>query len=608
LLLGLINDILDFSKIEAGKLSLERLDFNLLKFLDDFAVTLAIRAQEKGLELICNSDPNVPVMIQGDPGRLGQILTNLAGNAIKFTQNGEVNIFVKLLEQIDDDAILHFSVKDTGIGIPEDKIPLLFSKFMQVDTSTTRKFGGTGLGLAISKQLAEMMCGEIGVNSREGQGSEFWFTVKLKALPVKNILDSSTEMDLNTIKVLIVDDNSTNREILNIRLKSWGMSVFEAENGAEALGMLREAYEEKKPFRIALIDMQMPGMDGVTLGGLIKTDQQLEDIIMVLLTSSVIDNNILYSDIGFADVMIKPIRHLDLKSVLVKLLISREINEPSVKTAKSINTSIHDLSNYFTNNQFKLLLVEDNATNQQVALGILEKFGLNADVAINGQEAIDKLERTDYNLVLMDIQMPVMDGFEATRVIRDSHSQVINHNVPIIAMTAHAMQSDQEKCLNEGMDDYISKPVIVNTLAEKLEKWLKFPKHLANDKHLITTAVPTQTKQVWDKTGMLQRLMDNEDIAFKVINSFLADFPQQIESLKALVSADDIQNISRQAHTIKGIAAAVGGDVIHNMAIEMENAAKNGNLNFVKTNIPELDIQFQNLKQQLKVFLEQKNL
>jgi len=252
--------------------------------------------------------------------------------------------------------------------------------------------------------------------------------------------------------------------------------------------------------------------------------------------------------------------------------------------------------------------VEDNATNQQVALGILEKFGLNADVAINGQEAIDKLERTDYNLVLMDIQMPVMDGFEATRVIRDSHSQVINHNVPIIAMTAHAMQSDQEKCLNEGMDDYISKPVIVNTLAEKLEKWLKFPKHLANDKHLITTAVPTQTKQVWDKTGMLQRLMDNEDIAFKVINSFLADFPQQIESLKALVSADDIQNISRQAHTIKGIASAVGGDVIHNMAIEMENAAKNGNLNFVKTNIPELDIQFQNLKQQLKVFLEQKNL
>ena len=473
-LLGLINDILDFSKIEAGKLDLETLDFDLSSLLDDFAATLAVRAHEKGLELLCAADPEVPTLLRGDPGRLRQILTNLAGNAVKFTHAGEVAVRVSLVERESrNDVLLRFSVRDTGIGIPADKIGLLFDKFSQVDASTTRQYGGTGLGLAISKQLAELMGGEVGVSSEEGKGSEFWFTARLGKQAEGAQAESRPPADLRGVRVLIVDDNATSREILTTRLTSWGMRPSEAQDGPGALQALYRALDENDPFRIAVIDMQMPGMDGEALGRAIKADERLADTRMVMLTSLGTRGDARrFEEIGFAAYATKPIRHQELKAVLSLALTERAGAEPTPRPIVTRHTARETL-NRFAGRKARILLAEDNITNQQVALGILKKLGLRADAVANGAEAVKALETIPYDLVLMDVQMPEMDGLEATRRIRNPQSAVVQiTRIPIIAMTAHAMQGDRERCLEAGMNDYVSKPVSPQALAEALEKWL----------------------------------------------------------------------------------------------------------------------------------------
>lgn len=477
-LLGLINDILDFSKIEAKKLDLEVLDFDLAGLLDDFAATLAVRAQEKGLELLCAADPSVPSMLRGDPGRLRQILTNLAGNAVKFTESGEVSVRVSLLEERLTDALgspardgrvlLRFSVRDTGIGISKEKTRLLFRKFSQVDASVTRRYGGTGLGLAISKELAEMMGGEIGVESEPGKGSEFWFTVRLEksaACPVREKIEPAS---LKGVRVLIVDDNATGREILMTRLSHWGMRPSEAADGPAGLDALRRACDENDPYRIALVDLQMPGMEGTQLGRIVKADGRLAGTHLVLLSSLGLRGEARqHEQIGFAAYATKPLQVNELKSVLAQVLA-----EGSVKSIATRNPAAEYL-NRFSESRARLLLVEDNITNQKVALGILNRLGLRADAVANGEEALRALESIPYDLVFMDIQMPVMGGFEATRHIRNPNSSVLNRGVPIIAMTAHAMQGDREKCLQSGMNDYVPKPVSPTSLASVLEKWLE---------------------------------------------------------------------------------------------------------------------------------------
>ena len=676
-LLALLNDILDFSKIEAGKLELEMLDFDLSILLDDFADTLAVRAHEKGLELLCSTDLNIPTLLSGDPGRLRQTLTNLTGNAVKFTSEGEVSVRVSLAEDSENDVMLLFSVRDTGLGIPTDKIGLLFNKFSQVNASTTRHYGGTGLGLAISKQLAELMGGDAGVNSEEGKGSEFWFTARLGKQAMGTQVENLTPADLRGVHVLIVDDNATNREILTARMTSWGMRSSEAEDGPKALLSLYQALDENDPFLIAVIDMQMPGMDGDALGRTIRADERLANTQMVMLTSMGTRGDARhFKEIGFAAYMNKPIRHHELKAVLTLALTDRDKVEPEPQPITTRHTALETLNNLFAGRKARILMAEDNITNQQVALGILKKLGLRADAVANGAEALRALEILPYDLVLMDVQMPEMDGIEATKRIRNYklttrnekayvegvvHSPLITHrsllspSIPIIAMTAHAMKGDRERFLEAGMNDYITKPVSPQALAGVLDLWL--PK--SNDEKIIavvndalagtldlwlpksddekTIAVvndalagtldlwlpksndekkmvvvndererikksetekdEAQSSLIFDREGMLARLMDDEELARMIIKGFLEDIPRQILALKGYIEAGDIPNAERQAHTIKGASANVGGDAMLAVALGMELAGKAGDLNAVKASMAKLEVQFDLLNQ-----------
>ena len=486
-LLCLINDILDFSKIEAKKLDLETLDFDLFNLLDDFVVTLAVRAHEKGLELLCAVDLDIPTRLQGDPGRLRQILINLVGNAIKFTQHGEIVVCVQLIENNEDDAILRFAVQDTGIGIPKEYLGLIFSDFTQADASIARQYGGTGLGLAISKQLSELMGGEVGVESEVGQGSEFWFTARLKKQPDGGQVETLPPPDFSNVRALIVDDNATNRQILVTQLTSWGMRPAEVPDGTAALEALLQAQEAGDPFRITIIDMHMPGMNGETLGLAVKADVYIADTHMVMLTSMGIKSDFCrLKEIGFDAYLNKPTRRHELKNALSQALSGRGLDQPqSIKT----HHSAQDIIKLFAGSKARILLAEDNITNQQVAIGILNKLGLRTDAVANGAEAVTAVKTLPYDLVLMDVQMPVMDGLEATNRIRNYELEITNKaktgdspspfvicnssfQIPIIAMTAHAMQGDRERFLAAGMTDYISKPVSPQELVDRLEKWL----------------------------------------------------------------------------------------------------------------------------------------
>jgi PAS domain S-box-containing protein len=609
-LLVLLNDILDISKIEAHKLDLELLNFDLSSLLDDFAATLAVRAHEKGLELLCVVDPSIPVLLRGDPGRLRQILNNLVGNAVKFTHSGEVAIRVSLVEKNDNKVILRFSVRDMGIGIPKDKIPLLFNKFSQVDASTTRKYGGTGLGLAIAKQLVEMMGGEIGVESEEGKGSEFWFTVYLDRQTEEEQAVNIPPADLHDVRVLIVDDNATSREILTTHMLSWGMRPTEAADGPGALHKLYQALSENDPFRTAVIDMQMPGMSGEALGRAINSDPRLSETRMVMLTSLGKRGDARrFEEIGFAAYATKPIRHRELKAVLSLALTERDWTEP---VPHSIITphSARETMNHFEDQKALILLAEDNITNQQVALGMLKKMGLRANAVANGAEVIKALTIIPFDLVLMDVQMPVMDGLDASREIRNPESTVLNHSIPIIAMTAHAMQGDRERCLKAGMDDYVTKPVSSQSLTDVLKKWLpkdNMDQGLINDESLqkpddsqtetLSSICDNPSSLIFDRAGMMARLMHDKELAKAVAEGFFEDIPRQIEALRRYLEDQDAPGAERQAHTIKGASATVGGEALRAVAYEMEMAGRAGDLAAVKTGLAELEAQFERLKQ-----------
>ena len=465
-LLSLINDILDYSKIEAGKLELETLDFDIRDLLEDFSGMMAMRAHEKGLEFICAAEPDVPSWLRGDPGRLRQILTNLTGNAIKFTERGEVQVRVETVEEDADSVLLRFCVQDTGIGIPAEKMGVLFRSFSQVDASTTRRYGGTGLGLAISRQLAEIMGGQTGVTSEAGRGSTFWFTARVGLQPDRPQTRTLSDSICGK-RILVVDDNATNRAILAVRLTSWGAAVAEAPDGPIALEKMAEAFESGTPFDAAVIDMQMPDMDGLMLGSALRQDSRFASVSLLMMTSlgQQIGRPALEQS-GFSGCLSKPVRLSEFFVCLTSILAGAAGAGP---LSAEPGTDAASVKRHRT---ARILLAEDNIVNQQVALSILRKMGLHAHAVANGAEAIQSLEEFPYDLLLMDVQMPEMDGFEATKIIRDPRSAVLNHNIPILAMTAHAMQGDREKCLTAGMNDYLSKPVSPKTLAEKLDQWL----------------------------------------------------------------------------------------------------------------------------------------
>ena len=663
-LLALINNILDFSKIEARKLELETLDFSLHRLLDDCAGIMALRAHEKGLVLGCVVAPEVPAELRGDPGRLRQILVNLTGNAIKFTTRGEVVIRVSLVAETAGEVRLRFAVRDSGIGIPADKLGRLFVKFSQVDSSTTRTYGGTGLGLAISKELAELMGGEIGVQSEPGQGSEFWFTVRLAksggraenddllSLPLASkggegkgaaasVLraagkEQAAPAELRGVRVLVVDDTPINREILLVLLTSWGLRPAEAAGGPAALQALAQAKAAQDPFTVAILDLQMPGMDGESLGRAIKADPDLGDTRLVMCGSlGQMGGHQRWEDIGFVAALTKPVRRPELHEALVEAISGKTI-------AAARDKATPDFAPGRGLSPARILVVEDNITNQQVAVGILKKLGLSAEVAASGVEALQALATVGYDLVLMDVQMPEMDGIEATRHIREPLSRVLNHQVPIIAMTAHALPGDREKCRQAGRNDYVSKPVEVSALVAALEKWLPpkdesghppagetnepdtaaiqgagsperggdslSPQLQARDagdrlspprKAELAAALAATHEDaipVFDRAALLDRVMDDEEIARVVIAGFLGDIPGQIEQLKGYAAAGDTQQVEQQAHRIKGAAATVGGEALSALAAALEQAGSAGDVALISARVAELDAQFAALK------------
>jgi signal transduction histidine kinase/DNA-binding response OmpR family regulator len=470
-LLTIINDILDFSKIEAGKLDLEHLDFDLRTIIEEVAVLLAERAESKSLELACLVYHDVPRVLRGDPGRLRQILMNLVGNAIKFTDQGEVAMRARLAEAGEDTVLVRFEVSDTGAGIAPEAQARLFQSFSQADSSTTRQYGGTGLGLAIAKQLAEVMGGSIGVDSTPGQGSTFWFTVRLAMQPGSGQSMPPGDVDLNGQRLLIVDDNATNRTILQHQLAAWGICADGAASGQLALEMLRTAAERDAPYDLALLDMQMPGMDGLELARTIKADPALAALPLVMLTSiTQMGHEELVQQAGIAAYLTKPVRQSHLFDCLT---LVKGMSTPGVGASSQITQPVIDryrLAQVKAQLQPRILVAEDNLINQKVAVRLLEKLGYRADVAANGQEVVEALRHTAYAAVLMDCQMPQMDGFEATVAIRQGEGST--RHTPIIAMTASAMQGDREKVLAAGMDDYISKPVNADDLASMLRRWI----------------------------------------------------------------------------------------------------------------------------------------
>ena len=461
-LLTLINDILDFSKIEAHKLELEQLRFELGPVIEDAVDMLANRAHAKGLELVSIIEPATPAFVIGDPGRLRQIVLNLTSNAIKFTERGEVLIRVGVAAENDTHVTLRFTIADTGIGIPADRLDRLFQPFSQVDSSTTRKYGGTGLGLAISRQLAELMGGNIGVESTPGAGSTFWFTVMVeKCAPPE--ASTPVDLDLHNAHLLIVDDNDANRLLVRTLITQWRGRCDEAIDAHQALAALRAAAAAGDRYDLALLDMQLPDVDGVTLAQWIRKDTALAATPLILLTSLGYQS-VANDDVRFAAQIAKPLRQTQLREQIA-LALGRQrpagANERQPTTKRMAPTR-----------PLRILLAEDNAVNQKVALMMLKKLGYHADAVANGREALAALAEIDYDLVLMDCEMPEMDGYEATAHIRSDQVGVLNPGVPVIAMTAHALQGDRERCIAAGMNDYISKPVQAPTIAAVLERWL----------------------------------------------------------------------------------------------------------------------------------------
>nr|WP_319493449.1 PAS domain S-box protein [uncultured Desulfobacter sp.] len=573
LLRGLINDILDFSKIEAGKLEMETIDFDLFSLLDDFLDSMFPRAHEKNLELLCSIAPGTPAMLKGDPGRLRQVLTNLAGNAVKFTQTGEILIKVSEVKDEGATCLIRFMVKDTGIGIPENKIAMLFDKFSQVDASTTRKYGGSGLGLAIAKQLVELMAGEINVSSQEGQGSEFQFTARFEKRKVTGSDQPPVPVDLHGLRILVVDDNTTNREILTTQLKAWGMRPDESPNGPHALDQLEKAFNENDPYKIAIIDMQMPEMDGETLGRAIKDDPNHAPMHIIMLTSMGRRGDAKrFEAAGFDAYANKPIRHRELLSILIKVVSGGSAAEDMV-TRHSAREKQH-----LFNLNARALVVEDNNINRQVAVGTLKKLGLYADTASDGIEAIKTLTHTPYNLVFMDIQMPGMDGYQATARIRAPETGVLNSDIPIIAMTAHAMQGDREQCLSAGMNDYVSKPIDKTELAKVLKRWLPAFAPPASEVQLTPS---TANKDIPKLSGIaVQEALLFLEMDFNSYKTYLLTFNKDaqnaIKTLQHLVAQNNPAEVSALAHKLVGAAGNLRAFQVQEAASKLEQAAEQG--------------------------------
>ena len=590
-LLDILNDVLDFSRMEAHKLSLEQTAFDLRSLVEGVADLMAVKSQEKGVELLCFIEPDVPTALVGDASRLRQVLINLTGNAVKFTAAGEISIRVKL-ETTGDPGRIRFEVRDTGIGIPEDKHNLLFRPFSQVDTSTSRQYGGTGLGLSIVRMLVDMMGGNVSFESEEGEGSCFRFTVPLGS---QSTAKRPRALSLAGWRVLVVDDNAASRSLLMELLAFWKATAAQACDAETALDVLRNADD---PFDVVLVDLGMPGTDGERLGARIREDPELAGTALVLLTSlrQAADGE-RWRRLGFAGHVCKPVKQSEMGACLGSILGYGPAPSRPCARAKPSRTSRARRAH------LRLLVVEDNKVNQEVALGILEHLGYRAEVVDDGLSALRALAEKDYDLVLMDCQLPEMDGYEASRRIRQLETAVRNHNIPIIATTAHALAGDREKCLAAGMSGYISKPLRPEALEQTIEEWTGgISAAVPHAPFSAPGRAPSPATTAFDRNDFIERLMGNEDLAQRIVWEFVEDMPRQMALLAQALNNFDASALRQVAHSIKGSAANVSGLEVREIAQKLEESAAVGDLIAAASALPELSASFERARPLMERF------
>lgn len=582
-LLGILNEILDFSKIEAGMIEIEETPFDLRILLEDVANSMAFNAEKRGLELIDFLAPDMPTRLIGDPSRLRQILINLTGNALKFTHEGEVYIRGEMIEDFGDTVKILFSITDTGIGIPKDKLEQIFESFTQADGSTTRKYGGTGLGTTISKKFIELMGGEIGVESEDGKGSTFWFILNFTKQEEQDDTAalSQKEINLSGLKVLVVDDNQTNCYILMEYLKSWGCSPVEAASGQKALSILKQSVASKEPFNLILTDFNMPEMNGFDLAREIKKIEPLKKIPIILLTSAGgIGDRQTCKKIGINEYLNKPIRRSELLQSIQAVLNHSLQKEGRVAPKTVFAPAI--VKKY--RKKARILLVEDYPTNQEVAMKHLRQAGYQVDLAENGKLAVEAYKQKLYDLILMDIQMPEMDGFEATTVIRKleaSSDKDSGGRLPIIALTAHAMKQDREKCLSAGMNDYIAKPLKRDALLSIVDKWV-MPESICSEMEKalepLTTGKITGNSAPMDFERALDEFERDTEFLMKTLEGFLGNVSNQFKIISEAISSGNAEVVWREAHAIKGGAANLVAEDLSKAALNLEQVGKSGEL------------------------------
>jgi len=593
-LLDLINDILDVSKIEAGRLELSPDKFNLQELFESVADILAPRVSKKDLELVCAVEPGVPIYLIGDDVRLRQILINLAGNAIKFTERGEVDIRARLKAETQTTVTLHFTVRDTGIGIPKDKQDKIFEKFIQADGSMTRKFGGTGLGLAISKRLVEMMGGELGVESELGTGSTFWFTAVFEKR-ARDENEGDARRDASTVtmhRVLVADDNATCRDVTMSLLEASGCCsvVRWVDNGLAAVEELKKAAEERNPLHVLLLDLQMPGMNSREILKLIKENPDIAGTRVIIMASlgSVNEAKEL-KHLGAENYVIKPIKPAQVIDAIQNIPRAGQTSRPEETVdVPEKNENLRTI---------RILLAEDNPVNRKLAITVLSKAGFEIDAAVNGKEAVEAMENKAYDVVLMDVQMPEMDGFEATAAIRNARKPW--SEIPILAMTAHAMQGDREKCLAAGMNDYLTKPIQPKVLIEAIRKWTS--KSLREKEKAMVTEQKTDPSALpINLEAALERCGGDQEFLTEILGEFLSLSQQQLGQLAEALDKSDAALLAREAHSIKGAAANLGAEAISKIALELEMRGKQQQLDGAKQLLDSLTEQITMLDNYMK--------
>jgi PAS domain S-box-containing protein len=640
-LLTLVNDILDFSKIEAGKLEIEMIDFDLHSVVQEAVSLLAEKAHHKKLELAYLIHPEIPGAVRGDPGRLRQILINLVGNAIKFTQSGEVVLRARLASEEDESRTVRFEVTDTGIGIDTEARERLFQPFTQAEGSTTRRFGGTGLGLAISRQLTELMGGRIGVESEPGKGSTFWFTLRLEKQVGDGLVQPPPRESLRGLRLLVVDDNTTNRRIVMEQARSWGMVAEEAPGGREALGILVGAATQGQRHDLAIVDMQMPEMDGLQLARAVKTDRRLAAVRLIMLTSIGIRGHAAEAHrAGCAGYLTKPAGQSQLYDCIATVMAGEAEAAPAgaaatldggaaaplLVAAERPLVTRHSLKEAKAQAQRRILVADDNETNQMVAVQILRRLGYHAEVAANGAEALEAFRTMPFDLILMDCQMPQMDGYEATRAIREAE-QVTGRHMPIIAATANAMRGDREKCLAAGMDEYLSKPVKMDELKTMLERWIpRTPAASAGSAaarrgrapvdepaHSNRRSASASKPGSGKKKGKRMDPLDTEvfgqlkqadggsgGFLCALIDKFLQEAPSRLAMLGEAADRGDKEAVVKAAHSLKGSSGTLGAKGLSDLCAGLEECGKAGRMSEVGIRLSAIQEEFDRVRKALE--------